>query len=482
MARFSGDRLALYSAALAAQGLSAPRATQVPRRAQPERAPLSRAQERLFFLELYEPGTPLYNDAVSVHVTGELDELRLARALAAVAARHEILRTTLVLTGAGPEQRIHALEELRPTLAARDLAGEPDARAAARRAAQDEARRPFDLEHGPLWRATLLRLAPDERVLVLAMHHIVSDGASMGLFFDELAHAYAQPEGEREPLAVQFGDYATWERTSEEPERTQRDLAYWQGVLAREFAPCAWAESRGTVSHVGVQLPLRLAADDVERLAERARAAQVTSNQWLLAAWLVLLAAESGEPRACTGIASSLRRRRELEPLIGFFVQSVPLCVALEDDATFLALLARVRAAAFEAQEHDGLPFDRIARAGGGKPLALQTFFAHMRDAIRPPDLAGARTTFEFVDPGVARFELALVLHESAAGLSGFLEYDLGVFAPATAERLVADYRRILTATLARPELALAELAAPRTPRSERRPPRTLPPRRAAGA
>lgn len=480
MARITRDRLALYSAELAAKGLRGPLAAPIPPRADRTRAPLSRAQERLFFLELYEPGTALHNDAIAVRIEGPLDELRLARAFLALAERHEILRTTFALGSAGPEQRIAAPAAARPSLAARDCAGAPDPAGAARELAQADARRPFALEDAPPWRATLLRLGPEEALLCVTMHHLISDGASMGLLFDELARAYAEPEATGAPLAVQFGDYAAFERTQADGARALRDRAFWRATLAPAQA-LEWPERRGAASRAGAQAPLALDTTAVAELAARARAAEATSNHWLLAAWLAWLGTHAGAPVVCTGFANSLRRRRELEPLIGFFVESLPLVVPLAGDPPFAELVARVRAAAFAAVEHGALPFDEIARCAAGAPLALQTFFSHMHAAIRPPQLAGTRTSFEFVDPGVARFELALVLHESADGLTGFLELDHGVFAPGTGSALAASWLRFLRATLARPGERLAALAAA-AGAVRGRPARTLPPRRAAGA
>lgn len=483
MARITRDRLALYSAALAEKGLRGPLAAPLARRADPTRAPLSRAQERLFFLELLEPGTPLHNDAIAVRIEGPLDELRLARAFLAVAERHEILRTACVLGPDGPEQRIHAPAGARAALAARDC---PGPLAGALELARAEARRPFALDEAPLWRATLLRLAPEDALLVVTMHHLISDGASMGLLFDELGRAYAEPQAERAPLAIQFGDFASHERAAGDPARAARARDFWRATLA-STQPLEWPARRGAASRAGAQVPVALDAAGVAELGARARAAGATSNHWLLAAWLAFLGAHAVTPVACSGFASSLRRRRELEPLIGFFVESLPLVVPLTGDAPFAELVARVRAAAFAAVEHAALPFDEIARAAGTTPLALQTFFSHMQAAIRAPELPGARTSWSFVDPGVARFELALVLHEAPAGLAGFLELDHGVFGPEAGAELAAGWQRFLGATLARPGESLASLVAAAglhhpERRPERRAGRALPPRRAAGA
>lgn len=478
--RLSGDRLALLRATLTAKGLPAPGARLVPRRTERERAPLSLAQERLFFLELFQPGTALYNDAVLVSVESALDRERLTHALARVQARHEILRTSFVLASDGPEQRIHSPGPL--PLRWVDLREENEAFELVRALAYEDARAPFDLAQPSQWRMTLARLGPSHWVLALTMHHILSDGASMGLFFDELSALYAHEHAELEPLAVQFGDYAAWERARLDERRAAELGAYWKGAL--DGLPVStWPGGGARATQRGAQVPLAFEKDCAQRLGALARNEQATTNQILLTAWLTLLGAKSGATDVCTGIASSLRQRPELRPLIGFFVQSLPLRMDLGGDPTFLALVGRVRVAALAALEHGELSFERIARAAGrfggvdGGPALFTSFFSHMKDAIRVPSFAGAGSAWEFVDPGVARFELALVLHEAGRALTGFLEYDLGLLAPAAAERLAGDYVRILEAVLTRPGVRLSELRSLCAPPG-RRNTTALPPRR----
>jgi condensation domain-containing protein len=470
MAPLSSDRLALLRAALAEKGLAAPRAGALPRRATRGRAPLSSAQERLFFLELYEPGTALYNDALRVTLAGPLEPARLARAVADVAARHEILRTGFALGAEGPEQRIFegngecSVPELRVLGPLADEAG-------ALALAHAEACRPFELEQPP-WRVALAPLGEERWVLVLTMHHILSDGASMGLFLDELAARYSGGAAPA-PLALQFGDFAAWERAQRDEARLAADRAYWRAALAGELTSARWSAAVGPASRTGAQARVELDAGALADLGALARGWQATSSQLLLAAWLALLAAESDATAPCTGIASSLRTRRELEPLIGFFVQSLPLRVELGGDPSFAELVERVRAAALAAQAHAALPFEEILACAGGaaaqgrkSAAPPQTFFSHMKDAIRAPALPGVEAGWEFVDAGVARFELALVLHESAAGLTGFLEHDLGLFPPAEGERLARAYERLVRAVSARPTERLSVLAPVRRPGS----------------
>jgi len=463
MPRPSPERLALLSAMLREKGLSAPRAGVLPRRADPARAPLSFAQERLYFLELYEPGTALYNDTLRVDLEGELDDDALARALTRLVERHEILRTSLVLEGGGPLQRIHPSVALPWTVT--DLSTEPDPLARAAELARQEAARPFELEQAPLWRLRLLRLAPARHVLVLSMHHVVSDGVSMGVFLDDLSDLHALESGARErelePLPFQFGDYAAHERASHDVAGEEQHLAYWRRALAGELPSIAWPGARGPACHRGGQVPLDFSPAFCARLAELARAHGLTTSQLALAAWFVLLGAASGLDDLRSGFASSLRHRRGLERQIGFFVQSLVLRATPRPEQEFLGLARELGQRTLEALAHESLPWDRVVHALERRdgPALAPVFFSHMRDAIRAPRLGAARARFAFVDPGVARFELALVLHEGADGLHGFLEHDEACVARASAELLAADYGALLTRVLALPEITLAELS-----------------------
>lgn len=456
MARLTPERLALLRGTLARKGLGTPHAAAIPRRSERGGA-LSAAQERLYFLEAYEPGTPLYNDCVALHVDGPLDAPRFAAALAAVQARHELLRTSFELEGDGPRQRVH--EGCALPLRTLDLCAEP---ARADGLVAEEARAPFELERAPAWRALLLRTGDERWLFACTMHHIVSDGASYGLLFRELEEHYAalgEGRDARVPeLPVQFGDYAAWERAALDETRAATDLEYWKSAFPGELAALELGPGRAT--RAGAQAHVRMPADLAARVEACARAQRATANQVLLTTWLAQLALLGRADDVRTGTAMSLRRRSELEPLLGFFVQTLALHVAAGDDPDFATLLARTRAAALGAAQHAELPFDRVARAlerRGGTPL-LESFFSHMQDAIAAPRLGCASTRWEFVDPGVARFPLSLVLHGSAAGVQGFLEHDLGLVPAERARLLVQDYQRLLAAVLERPGVRLSEL------------------------
>lgn len=463
MALPSGDRLALLRAMLAQKGLAAPRAGAVPRRPDPGHAPLSAAQERLYFLELYEPGTALYNDALRFDLDGPLDREALTRALTRLVQRHEVLRTTFVLEGGAPRQRIHAALPL--PLVVTDLSAEPDAEARAADLAHEDAARPFEPEHAPLWRLRLIALAPARHVLVLVMHHAISDGASIGVFSDDLARFHALESGaselEPEPLPFQPADHAAHERATHDATRDEEHLAFWRGALGGELCAYDWPGASGPAAHRGGQVPLHATPAFVHRLGEVARAHGLTSNHLSLAAWFVLLGAATGLDDLRTGFAGSLRTRRGLEGQLGFYVQSLVLRATVAPDTTFVELARELGRRSLEALAHADLPYDRVVHAlerRDGPPLA-PVFFSHMKDSIRAPRLGEARARWAFLDPGVARFDLALVLHEGEDGLRGFLEHDEARIDRLSATRLAEDYLALLGRALALPEASVAELA-----------------------
>jgi hypothetical protein len=439
----------------------------LPRRRDPTRAPLSLAQERLFFLELYRRGTVVHNDALLVHVDGELDPARLARALDQLQLRHESLRTTFALVFEGPEQRIEA--DPRVPLRSLDLRDADRPAARARALADEDARKPFDLAAAPPWRATLYRTGERAWQLALCMHHLVTDGASMGVLLDELAALYAGRA--LAPLAVQYGDYAAWERARHAATPAEHVLAHWRAVLARPLPPLDWIDAVGTASGQGVLVPLAFAHGAGARIAACARAHGATSAEVLLAAWLALLAAASGADDVRTGLAASLRGRRELDPLVGLLEQTLPVRVDLCGNPDGRELLRRVRACALDARAHAAVPLERLLRMAqpGGAEL-LPALFAHRPGALRAPALGDARTRWELLDTGSARSELALVVCADEDGPLGYLALDLGRFARASGPRLAAAYVALVEALVARPAARLAELRVLARARLGRRP------------
>ena len=426
--------------------------------------PLSFAQERLWFIDQWIPENPAYNIPAAVRLRGPLDVGALASALAEIVGRHETLRTTFAAAEGRPVQIIHPRLEI--PLPVIDLAGLDAVDEVWRAVAQDEARRGFDLQRGPLLRTTLLRLGDAGHVLVVNLHHIVSDGWSMGVLIEELRALYAAfHEGRPSPLPalhVQYVDYAVWQRRLAGGER---DLFWWRDFLAG--APAAlelpsdrprplWSIHRGAVEPVA--LPPELAA----RLHELARRAEVTLFMLLLAAFELLLARLAGVEDVVVGTAVA-QRTPEVEGLIGLFVNLLALRGDLSGDPPFTVLLARTRLATLEAHDHQDVPFERLVadlepvRDPGRHPL-FQVALA-LQNAPRPAAiLPGLDLEIEQLDTGTARFDLTLLLHERDGRLAGALEHSADLFDRSTVRRLLTSFVSLLAGIVEDPGLPVSRL------------------------
>ncbi|HEV3052085.1 MAG TPA: condensation domain-containing protein, partial [Longimicrobium sp.] len=295
-------------------------------------APLSFAQERLWFIDRLEPGSATYNIPVAQRLGGVLDQAALERALGEIVRRHEALRTTFTEADGSPVQVIAPFGEF--ALPVEDLSGlgEADREAAVKRRTGEEVRRGFDLSAGPLFRAALLRLSEEDHVLLLTMHHIVSDGWSIGVLFRELSALYeAYREGRGSPLpelAVQYADYAVWQREQLAGEALERQLAYWRERLAGapELLELPTDHPRPAVqTYRGAAVPVALPLELLERLQSLARSEEATLYMVLLAAFQVLLSKYSGSDDIVVGSPIAGRTRKEMEELIGFFVNTLVL-------------------------------------------------------------------------------------------------------------------------------------------------------------
>jgi amino acid adenylation domain-containing protein len=314
--------------------------------------PLSFAQERLWFLDRLEPGSTTYNIPAAWRLGGALDEAALERALGEVVRRHEALRTVFAEADGSPVQVIAPFGGF--ALPVEDLSGlsEADREAAVRLRAREEARRAFDLSAGPLFRAALLRLGKEDHVLLLSMHHIVSDGWSMGVLFRELSTLYAAyREGGESPLPelpVQYADYAVWQREQLEGDVLERQLSYWRERLtgAPELLELPTDHPRPAVQTFrGASVPVKLSLELLERLQRLGRSEGATLYMTLLGAFQVLLSKYSGSEDVVVGSPIAGRTRGEVEALIGFFVNTLVLRTDLSGDPSFREVLGRVREA-----------------------------------------------------------------------------------------------------------------------------------------
>ncbi|HEX8904115.1 MAG TPA: condensation domain-containing protein, partial [Longimicrobiaceae bacterium] len=394
------------------------------------------------------------------------------RALDALRARHETLRTTFAEREEGPVQLVHPpapiplpLDDL-STLAA----GEREAEA--RRRADADANTGFDLEAGPLFRARLLRLAADEHVLLLCMHHAVTDGWSLGVLQRELGALYAAFSAGRPdplaPLALQYADFALWQDEWLSGERLERHLAFWRRAL--EGAPPALElptdRPRPAVeSHRGERARWTVPAVLADQLREVGRAEGGTLFHVLLAALRLVLSRHAGQDEVVIGTPFANRGRTEVEPLVGFFVNLLPLLTAVPGDPSFRRLVAAEREAALVAFGHQELPFDRLVeelrlpRDPGRNPV-FQAVMTLQNARMELPDLPGC--TVEALDPRIetAPFDLTFDTYEEEdGGLRLEVSWATDLFDPSTIHRIVRHYLGLLGAAAAAPATPRSRLA-----------------------
>ncbi len=444
-------------------------------------APLSFAQERLWFLDRLDPGTPTYNIPTAVRFGGRFDLPAFAAAVAEIARRHDALRTTFALAPLdGEPQPVQVVAPPAPRplapLSIVDLTalGAAWREAEMRRLADEEAARPFDLERGPLLRVSVVELAEAERVMLLTMHHIVSDGWSMDVLTAEItalygAFAMRRPSPLR-PLPIQYTDFAVWQRSWLQGRELERQIDFWketlQGAAVLDLPtdlprPPVQTFRGGTLQRL---LPRDL-RDALLGLAERTGA---TLFMGLLAGLAALLGRLSGQEDVSIGFPIANRTRRETEGLIGFFANTLVLRADLSGDPGFRGLLARVRDAAKGAYAHQDLPFERVvevlqpARDRSRTPL-FQVMLTLKSQSARPA--ASAEGTLPQlhleaipVETEAVKFDLTLSTDDGPRGVRLALSYRRDLFLPATIERMLRQYETLLAGAVADPAAPLSAL------------------------
>ncbi|MBV9107973.1 MAG: AMP-binding protein, partial [Gemmatimonadetes bacterium] len=432
--------------------------------------PLSFAQERLWFIDRLEPGSAVYNLPAAVRLTGALDERVLERALGEIVRRHEALRTVFTEVAGSAAQMVAPFGGF--ALPVEDLSelSEADRGAALRRRTGAEARRSFDLSAGPLFRAALLRLGEEEHVLLLSMHHIVSDGWSMGVVFRELSALYAAYlEGRESPLPelpVQYADYAVWQREQLAGEALDRQLAYWRERLAGapELLELPTDRPRPPVrTYRGASVPVELPLDLLERLQALGRSEGATLYMMLLGAFQVLLSKYGGSEDVVVGSPIAGRTRGEVEELIGFFVNTLVLRTDLSGDPGFRETLRRVREATLGAYAHQELPFEKLVaelqpeRSLSHSPL-FQVMFTLQNAGGAGGALPGLSVSGVGAEPASARFDLSLELAPTPQGLRGALNYSTDLFERGTVLRMAGHLARVLEQVVADADVRLSQL------------------------
>ncbi|HEX9940303.1 MAG TPA: amino acid adenylation domain-containing protein, partial [Longimicrobium sp.] len=438
--------------------------------ARPDTLPLSFGQERLWFLDRLQQGGATYNISEALRLSGGLDEAALERALAEIVRRHESLRTTFREVDGVPSQVIAPFGGF--ALPMEDLSAlrEAEREAEARRRAREDAALPFDLTAGPLFRAGLLRLAPGEHLLLLCMHHVVSDGWSMRVFFRELWELYdAYREGRGSPLPelpVQYADYAVWQQRQRGGEVEKEQLGYWRETLAGapELLELPADHPRPPVpSFRGGTVPVEIPLEVLERLREVGRREGATLYMIVLAGFQALLSRYGGSDDVVVGTPVAGRTRQEVEELIGLFMNTLVLRSDLSGNPSFRALVARVRETVLGAYEHQEVPFERVvAELQPERSLSRSTLFQVMfqlDDAGGPaPASRGLRVRDLGEEREGTKFDLTLVLAAHARGISGALQYSTDLFERGTARRMAEHLERLLEQAAADPDRRLSRL------------------------
>ncbi|MEP0746908.1 non-ribosomal peptide synthetase [Coleofasciculus sp. FACHB-501] len=442
----------------------------IPRVSRNQPLPLSFAQQRLWFLDNLEPGSPDYNIPAPVRLVGQLDIAALEQSFNEIVRRHEILRTRFVMEGQPIQEIAPAMKVTFPII---DLQAFPEAdrEVKIQQLIAQEALQPFDLTQAPLFRIQLLQLGEEEHILVLVLHHIIFDLWSIGVLLQEVTELYkAFTTGEISvlpELPIQYADFAVWQRQYLQGEVLEKHLSYWKQQLGGNLpvlelpsdrSRSAVQSNRGAIHYLAFPKDL---SDAIQAFSQREGA---TLFMTLSAAFKTLLYAYTGQQDILIGSPIANRDRVELELLIGFFVNTLVLRTDLSGNPSFRELLARVREVTLGAYAHQDLPFEKLVEAlkpnrkKSEFPL-FKVWFALENAPI--PDVKLPKLTLSSVEfySGIARYDLRLGLTETAAGLRGSLEYKTELFDAANIARIVGNLEAILRQAVAQPEIRLEQLA-----------------------
>jgi len=442
----------------------------IARRLESGRAPLSFAQQRLWFFSQLEPNSPLYNLPTVVRLRGRLYRGALEKALTAIVARHEALRARFVAEDGNPVQVIGAPVPVE--LPVIELSRTPGLQREAelRRVLQEQVARPFDLSCDLPMRAVLVELGPAEHVLALNLHHIVSDAWSMSVFFRELALFYgAFGEGRNvtlPELPIQYTDYAVWQREWMQGEVMERQLDYWKRHLAGAPHVLELPADRprpAIQTFRGGRAERILPAALLEEVRVLGHGEGATLFMTLLAAFKVLLYRYTRQVDPVVGSPIACRNQLETEGLIGFFVNTLALHTDLSGDPAFRKLLARVRQVTLDGYAHQDLPFEQLVeelqpqRSARHAPL-VQVMFVLQTPLARGLELPGLTVAAVEVDTGTSKFDLTLAVEERADGLLATVEYNSDLFDAATADRILQHFQTLLEGIVANPAQSISRL------------------------
>jgi len=432
--------------------------------------PLSFAQQRLWVLDRMEPNNPLYNIPRAMRLTGALNTASLIDALNEIIRRHESQRTTFRTGPEGPVQVI--AESLKLNVPVVDLTARPKAERenAAREIANKEAGTPFDLSRGPLLRATILKIDAQDHVLLLTMHHIVSDAWSSAVFFRELGEIYvALSQGKPSPLAeleIQYADYAAWQRMVLKGAVLENQLSYWREHLrgAPPLLELPTDRPRPPArTFAGAYEAIPFSSNIADAVKEFSQQHGVTPFMTMLAAFQALLARYSGQPRIVLGTDIANRTTAETERVIGFFINLLPLQTDVSGDPTFRELVERVRSVALGAYAHQDVPFDKVVedlqpeRSPSHNPI-VQALFVMQNIPAQRRELPGVELSLFPIPIKHSKFDVAVFIRGSGGQTFQDWLYSTELFDRSTILRLAGNYETLLEHALGKPSTRLSEL------------------------
>ena len=432
--------------------------------------PLSYAQQRLWFLDQLEPNSGFYNIPAALRLVGTLNRAALEQSLKEIIHRHEALRTNFITVDGKPTQIIQTQTNWTVSVVDLQHLSTSEQEIASQCLAQQQALVAFDLASEALIRATLILLSNTEHILLVCMHHIVSDGWSIGVFVKELttlykAYSIGQPT-DLTPLPIQYADFAIWQRLWLQGDVLQSQLSYWQQQLANAptFLPLPTDRPRPPVqTYHGAYLEFALSVELTQKLTKLSQEQGVTLFMTLLAAFDTLLYRYTGVADILVGSPIANRERSELEGLIGFFVNTLVLRTDVSGDPSFNELLPRIREMALSAYAHQDLPFEMLVEALQPErdlshtPL-FQVMFVLQNAPMSGVELTGLTITHLPTESTTAKFDLTLGMENTTTGLVGGWEYNTDLFDSSTIERMMAHFVTLLEAIVANPQQRISQL------------------------
>ena len=432
-------------------------------------SPLSFAQERLWFFDELAPESPVYNILDVVRVPGMSAEV-IRRAVNEIVRRHEALRTVFSAGENGQPVQI-VLPAIKLEMPELDLSSlpKPEQEREWVRVAREEGRKPFDLTQAPLLRVTLVRLNPEEHLLLVSLHHIIIDEWSMEVFRQELkqiGEAYTQGKPSPLPeLPIQYADFASWQRIQLQGEEVQQQIAYWKQELAGAPAMLELPTDKArpaVQTFRGATEPFDLSKALLEQVKQLGRQEQATLFMTLSAGFMALLQRYSRQDDVVIGTPISGRTRSEMEGLIGFFLNTVALRARFNEEVSFRELLGQVRERTLGAFAHQDLPFEQlVAELAPKRDLSHSPLFQVMFILNNPgPEMQAMHVNAaRYADTGTAKFDLTLSLIETEDGLAGSIEYSTDLFEAETIQRLSQHYGKLMEAAVQAPDQSIATLA-----------------------